>query len=432
MKAITNSELPRAIADCIFHIADWLAAAFSPRESGICNVRSAIYLPIPHSAFRIPHLGRRIVALLFLAALVLSLASAPAASQEPSRGLWGKRQSISARLKQVRDKLRTTKRKQRNVTHQLWRTETRIRDTRTKVVHTRTRLRVCESRLDATRRRLREARERLKKQNVLLSGRLADMYTGEHIAYLNLLLNSTDIWTLLSRAYYVEQVVAADVRLIHDIEETKADLETDESLQRRQTTEVAALHDALKQQHNQQCALADDQRDLLDRVTHDRALYERALAELEQESRQIEAMIRSLQKTTAGAKRLAQQFIGGLSRPVPGRINSGFGYRMHPIIHKVKFHTGVDLDARSGAPIHAAADGIVIMAGWRRGYGNTVVIDHGGGVSTLYGHCSSILVSGSQQVSRGQTIARVGSTGLSTGPHLHFERRQNGKPVSPL
>lgn len=123
---------------------------------------------------------------------------------------------------------------------------------------------------------------------------------------------------------------------------------------------------------------------------------------------------------------------GGLADPLPHiEINSGFGYRVHPIYGTVLLHTGDDLAADSGDPIHAAADGVVVSAGWLGGYGNATVIDHGGGLATLYGHQSVILVSPGQHVVKGQVIGKVGCTGSCTGPHLHFEVRINGNPVDP-
>jgi len=113
-------------------------------------------------------------------------------------------------------------------------------------------------------------------------------------------------------------------------------------------------------------------------------------------------------------------------------ITSYFGYRVHPIWGTTRFHSGIDIGASYGSPIYAAADGIVIYSGWYYGYGYTVVIDHGSGISTLYAHCSSLNVYKGQSVKRGQIIAFVGSTGNSTGPHLHFEVQINGKPVNPL
>ena len=113
-------------------------------------------------------------------------------------------------------------------------------------------------------------------------------------------------------------------------------------------------------------------------------------------------------------------------------ITSEFGWRIHPIYGTSKYHSGVDIGASYGATVIAADSGTVITAGWVSGYGNCVVISHGNGVSTLYGHMSSIAVSSGQSVSQGQTIGYVGSTGNSTGPHLHWEVTVNGERQNPL
>lgn len=124
-----------------------------------------------------------------------------------------------------------------------------------------------------------------------------------------------------------------------------------------------------------------------------------------------------------------EQVVG---RPVEGRLTSGFGSRFHPVLGQRRMHKGVDLAARHGAPIVAAADGRVVAAGWNGGYGKQVAIAHSDGVRTTYGHMSSIAASPGTYVRRGQLIGYVGSTGLSTGPHLHFEMTRNGRPVNPL
>ena len=121
----------------------------------------------------------------------------------------------------------------------------------------------------------------------------------------------------------------------------------------------------------------------------------------------------------------------GVQMPVHGRVTSGFGERFHPILGYQRFHAGLDLAAAYGTPIVAAADGRVVSAGWRGGYGQAVSVAHGGGVQTLYGHMSRIAAYGGELVHRGQVIGYVGSTGLSTGPHLHFEVTRNGRPVNP-
>lgn len=122
----------------------------------------------------------------------------------------------------------------------------------------------------------------------------------------------------------------------------------------------------------------------------------------------------------------------GLMTPVAGRITSGFGMRFHPILHYARMHAGIDFGAAWGSPIVAAADGTVVAAGYGGGYGRQVQIAHGGGIVTLYGHMSSIAASPGEPVRQGQVIGYVGSSGLSTGPHLHFEVKVNGQPVDPM
>jgi murein DD-endopeptidase MepM/ murein hydrolase activator NlpD len=122
----------------------------------------------------------------------------------------------------------------------------------------------------------------------------------------------------------------------------------------------------------------------------------------------------------------------GMMMPVDGHITSYFGYRYHPILHFSRFHAGLDIGASWGSPIVAAGDGRVVAAGWAGGYGREVQIAHGGGLVSLYGHMSQIAAEPGSYVRQGQVIGYVGSSGLSTGPHVHFEVRQSGQPVNPL
>jgi murein DD-endopeptidase MepM/ murein hydrolase activator NlpD len=123
---------------------------------------------------------------------------------------------------------------------------------------------------------------------------------------------------------------------------------------------------------------------------------------------------------------------GAVGWPVSGPITSPFGMRFDPVQHHYQLHSGIDVAAPQGVTISAASEGKIIFAGWYGGYGNAIIIDHGGGISTLYGHCSQIFVGVGQEVQRGQAIGAVGMTGDATGPHVHFEVRVNGKPVDPM
>jgi murein DD-endopeptidase MepM/ murein hydrolase activator NlpD len=158
-------------------------------------------------------------------------------------------------------------------------------------------------------------------------------------------------------------------------------------------------------------------------------LYEQSIDDLLKTSAEIESQLQKIQKNST-----VKYVAGGFTWPTPGyyRINSPFGYRIHPIFHTRKLHTGLDIGASYGTAIRATHSGVVAMAGWYGGYGKAVIIDHGNGMASLYGHCSSLNVVVNQKVSAGDIIAYVGSTGNSTGPHLHFEIRQNGTPVNPF
>ncbi|MBI2843767.1 MAG: peptidoglycan DD-metalloendopeptidase family protein [Armatimonadetes bacterium] len=238
--------------------------------------------------------------------------------------------------------------------------------------------------------------------------------------------------TLTSRGYYVRQIVASDVALVKEIEAAREQIERDKEAQAAEVERIAALQADLIRNRDETAELASQKETQLQAIENDREKYERMLAALEAESEKIEASIMALQATPRGQQRLARKFSGGLGQPVSGRITSRFGYRVHPITGVRSLHRGVDLACPTGTPVHAAASGEVIMAGWMGAYGYAVVIDHGGGVSTLYGHNSRLLTGVGAQVSKGQVIARSGSTGWSTGPHVHFEKRVNGRPVNPL
>lgn len=170
------------------------------------------------------------------------------------------------------------------------------------------------------------------------------------------------------------------------------------------------------------------------------AAYNDALAEQERldeeynelmaTSERIANMIRNLE--SGGTISSSSIVSSGYAWPIKGEITSPFGWRVHPVFGTEKFHTGLDIGADYGDPIVAANSGTVIYADWMGGYGNAVMIDHGGGIVTLYGHNSSLAVYNGQQVAKGQIIAYAGSTGYSTGPHCHFEVRIHGEVTDPL
>ena len=182
---------------------------------------------------------------------------------------------------------------------------------------------------------------------------------------------------------------------------------------------------------------------VLQKAQNDRATAMQAVEELNASSAQITALLKARQAERAAARAAAAaqqssptyswvQGSGQLGWPVSGEITSPYGYRTHPIWGTTIYHSGIDIGVDEGTPVHAADGGTVAWSGWMGGYGYAVVIDHGNGMSTLYGHNSELAVSEGQDVGKGQVIAYAGSTGNSTGPHVHFEVRISGDPVDPM
>ncbi len=199
----------------------------------------------------------------------------------------------------------------------------------------------------------------------------------------------------------------------------------------REATEAKrALEDELEEQQRRLDIQIGVQAELQVRIGE----WEAQVAAFEAEEAELTEFIKEEQRKALGSTEHTPgaASLEGFIKPVAGAVGSGFGPRVHPIYGTTRMHNGVDMGGAMGDPIWASKDGVVIDAGWNGGYGNAVVIDHGDGIATLYAHQSELFVSTGDSVSQGETIGAVGSTGLSTGPHLHFEVRVNGDPVDPV
>ena len=361
---------------------------------------------------------------------------------------------IRARLERTRDALADANKERRGVLNDLAASDarkeqltTRIDDLSVELAGARRRLSMLRRNLDQTRlellrwtRRLQDARRDLRIQEANLDGRAAAAYKLGPGGYIDLILGAQDLRSLVDRAEFLEKVLTADTELVIEIRTTRGILAEHETrireYERRvasQWDEVKAETDRIEKLRQQQLALraqVDEEiairQDLLGDIEDQRRKYIRAVKELEAASAAIEASLRS------GGSRGSGRGHGQLFWPADGPITSGFGWRVHPIFGYSRFHAGVDIDAPCGAPIWAADSGRVISAGWMGGYGMATVIDHGNGLATLYAHQSSIGVSGGSSVQRARQIGNVGTTGWSTGCHLHFEVRINGEPVDPV
>ncbi|MFY9781016.1 MAG: peptidoglycan DD-metalloendopeptidase family protein [Candidatus Baltobacteraceae bacterium] len=272
--------------------------------------------------------------------------------------------------------------------------------------------------------------------------RIVQIYEHGELSYLEFLLQSRTFSEFAERFEDLRLLVAADQRTVVErqrarrvlarreaaVEQTTVSLESDLAAEEQTRTRLDALAaeraNLASLADRQRASVAQDVQSLDDLSDSEERALEAAIA---QRQRELEA-----QRTAAGGSPAAPAHGSGqFIWPVHGPITSPFGYRTNPFGGAPDFHPGLDIAAETGTPILAADSGRVIIAGWVSGYGNYIAIDHGRGISTGYGHCSRIDVSVGQDVQRGQVIGAVGSTGHSTGPHVHFEIRVNGRPVDP-
>ncbi|MDR7418542.1 MAG: peptidoglycan DD-metalloendopeptidase family protein [Armatimonadota bacterium] len=366
--------------------------------------------------------------------LAAFLIAAPgAAAPAPSPGaLPGKQQELQRVRQELREKrrhLEQARRHERRMADEVQRLDREREATEQRLIRLAVELRRVRQREAAAAAALARAESSLARQRTLLSDRLLDAHRMGRAGYLDVVLGATSFPEFVARARLVSAIIHQDTQLIQTYTSDRdrtADLRQQLEEQHEQ---VRALMQETEERRQTLAEKVGEKRTILRRIMQERAVAEQAVRELEEDSAQLEALIRRLQGAGAAGPRWR---LAAFAMPLRGPFTSRFGLRTHPLFGRRHFHTGVDIAAPRGTPVRVAMDGIVLFAGWYGGYGKLVVVDHGGGISTLYGHLSAILVSAGERVSRSQVIGKVGSTGYSTGPHLHYEVRQNGRPIDPI
>ncbi len=290
----------------------------------------------------------------------------------------------------------------------------------------------------------------LKTRQDVLNRRVRAIYMHGQLNYLEVILGANSFSDFANRVELLKRVIRSDYNLILEIQKQKAAIEAKKAQLEEDKRQLDALAAEAEKTRQEIAKKKAEQQKVLDAAKSNKA----AAAQMEQDLNAQLASVRNLiQQRLAAAEAARQaaqqqaasddeggggsddnyvQGTGAMGWPCSGPITSPFGYRTHPIFGTTIFHAGIDIGVDYGTPIHAADSGVVVYSGWISGYGNAVIIDHGGGISTLYGHNQSLAVSEGQSVSKGSVIAYAGSTGNSTGPHCHFEVDVNGSPVNPM
>ena len=365
--------------------------------------------------------------------------------------------SLSSRIQDKRDQIAGRKSTERVLSTSIASYSSRIGDLQSDITRLSARQAAIQADLDAKlarlaaiqrdlraeRARLARLRARLAEARVLLARRLVDLYKADNPDVLTVVLNADGFADLLERSEFARRVGQQDRRIIRVVQAAKADAIATAKRLARLEDEARAIAEAIERRRDEDVQVKDTLVDLRDQYAVVRAKKQSALSSVRADRRDLEGDLQALEaqqaRITAALQRSAagngynpsvagpiRSGSGGLIWPVNGPIVSPFGMRWG------RLHAGVDIAVPSGTPVRAAAAGGVAIAGWVSGYGNYVCIQHGGALSTCYGHNTSLAVSVGQHVGQGQIISSSGCTGHCFGPHVHFETRINGAPVDPM
>lgn len=358
--------------------------------------------------------------------LLLFACSISASAEIPSEEK--KLKAINKKLAESKRKLRKAREEEQAVLGRLVVIKKELKRTRTNLFHTQKKIEKNEEYIGELSSELSETINDLREKEGKLKGRIKEVFKSSGTNYLELLLTSRSMSDFLNRLYFFKKVVGYDATLVAGIQEDVAKVKRKKLTLESKTSEIKSLAKVIARKKRTIAVKANEKNKVYKSLKQRRKEYEAHVAELEKSSKELEVLIL---KKIAARKGSKVKGSGVMAWPLRGRITSRYGYRRHPLWGGRHMHRGLDIANKYGTPIRAADAGEVIFSGWWDGYGKAIVIDHGRQTTTVYGHMSRIYKKVGAIVAKGQTIGLVGSTGYSTGPHLHFEVRKKGKPVNP-
>jgi murein DD-endopeptidase MepM/ murein hydrolase activator NlpD len=368
---------------------------------------------------------RRISYIILVIILLLNTFSAYA--DDELERLKREQQKIQQKLKEVLNEKNEKTKEYKDIVKDIKRLDSQLDKIDKEIQELENELNGLNENIEVTKLQLKEAQANIDEKNNIINKRLRVMYKNGTVGYIEVLLASRDLQDFLNRLDLVQRIISQDVELLKYLKEQKKTIEEKKNQLETQKEMVQNTKLNIEKKKQEIEIVSRAKESFMQSLKKDLKQLDRQEDELLKTAKEFERKIQREQ--------LKRKYAGGkMTWPAPGyyRISSPFGMRLHPILKTRKMHTGVDIAVPYGRTIVAANDGVVKYADWYGGYGKVVWIDHGGGISTLYAHNSRLLVKKGQSVKKGQAIAKAGSTGYSTGPHLHFEVRKNGVYTNPM
>lgn len=368
---------------------------------------------------------RRLIYLLVMLILSLNIVTAYASSLDK---LKDEQKELDRQIKNTKNQINEIESRTKDVTKQIEDLDKKMNQATIDLENVEKELKNIEEQIIVTTEELAEAERNLEERQDTFNKRIRVMYMNGSAGYFELLLSSDNIKDFLSRHEIAESIAEHDRELIKFMKETRDTIDAKKVELEAQRASVEVTKSKIEARKRDLEQATREKQDLMGRLALDKKALEKEIDKLNDYAKEIEAKIVKLQRNSG-------PYSGGkMEWPAPGynTITSKFGYRIHPILKVKKLHTGLDIRVPTGGNIVAAAAGTVIYSGSLGGYGNTIMIDHGGGIVTLYAHNSRLVAKEGEIVKRGDIISKAGSTGMSTGPHLHFEVRKNGVYQDPL
>lgn len=342
--------------------------------------------------------------------------------------------STKQKIESAKGQLNSNKQSQEAIEKEMAEVDKQINKVEETIRDLETKLKEKEEQLARSEEELEAAILEKSRQYEATKDRMVQMYKNQKIGYIQVIFSSNSFWEALNRIEYIKRISEQDNTILDNYKKQVAIIENKKKAIEDEKNELEKLRQSEVEKRNELKQILANKDKKLDELAQKAGMLREQIENMENIADELAASIKKLTEKTNATVTSSAKYTGGkFTWPVPGYyyISSEFGGRTSPISGKYEFHTGIDIPAEYGNNVLAAADGVVITSGWVRGYGNTIMINHGNGLVTLYAHNSSLVVSNGQTVKAGQVIAKIGSTGYSTGNHCHFEVRKNGSAVSP-